>query len=143
MSTRTRRHGVARHALVLATYGALFGCSLTPGGPEYTELELRAENGSNVVLGSACTPLPVLPGGTVVRDVTLAPDLSAHVLAVRDSVEVTLRGVEDQTAAHRTFSQTTLYGTFAEKLAVTTDTGAHYTVWFEAPCDAPDSAQNK
>jgi hypothetical protein len=143
MSTRTRLHRLARHALVIATCCSLFGCSLTPGGPEYTELGLRAEDGSNVVLGSACTPLPVLPGGTVVRDVTLAPGLSAHVLAVRDSVDVTLRGVEDGAAAHRAFSQATLYGGFAETLSVTTETAGHYTVWFSAPCDATAAPQNE
>jgi hypothetical protein len=142
MSTRTRLHGLARCALALATYGSLFGCSPSPGGPEYTELGMRAEDASRVVLGGACIPLPVLPGGTIERDVTLAPGLSAHVLAVRDSVDVTLRGVEDQAAAHRALSQTTLYDTFVENLPVTTDTGAHYTVWFTAPCNALDEPQN-
>lgn len=143
MSTRARLHDLTRLAFALATYGSLLGCSPSPGGPEYTELGLRAEDASNVVLGSACTPLPVLPGGTVVRDVALAPDLSAHVLAVRDSVEVTLRGVEDQTAAQRSFSQETLYDTLAETVPVTTDTGAHYTVVFNSPCNALDVPQNK
>ena len=142
MSTRTRLYRLARPALVVATCCSVVGCSLSPGGPEYSELGLRAEDGSGVVLGSACTPLPVLPGGTVVRDVTLAPGLSAHVLAVRDSAEVTLHGIEEQAAAHRAFSQATLYGTFAETLAVTTETGVHYTVWFSAPCDATEAPQN-
>lgn len=142
MSSRTRPHPLARRVLVIATCCSLSACSFTPGGPEYTELGLRAEDGSNVVLGSACTPLPVLPGGTVVRDVTLAPDLSAHVLAVRDSVAVTLHGAEDRAAAQRDFSQATLYDGFAETLSVTTETGGHYTVWFSAPCDATEAPQN-
>ena len=142
MNKRTRLLGFVRRALVLAACGSLCACSLSPGGPEYTELGLRAQDGSNVVLGSACTPLPVLPGGTVVRDVALAPGLSAHVLAVRDSVDVTLRGVEDQAAAHRALSQTALYDTYVEGLPVTTDTGAHYTVWFTAPCNPLDQPQN-
>jgi len=142
MNKRTRLLGFVRRALVLAACGSLCACSLSPGGPEYTELGLRAQDGSNVVLGSACTPLPVLPGGTVVRDVALAPGLSAHVVAVRDSVDVTLRGVLDQAAAQRSFSQERLYDTLSESLLVTTDTGAHYTVWFSAPCDALDAPQN-
>lgn len=135
MSRQAALARLAKHALTLGAFPAFFGCSTSPGGPEYTELGIRAEDGANVVLGSACTPLPVLPGGTVVRDVTLAPDLSAHVLARRDSVEVTLLGVGDPETTHRTFAQETLYGGFVETLPVTTDNGAHYTLSFIAPCD--------
>jgi hypothetical protein len=136
MSTQTPLVRRASSAFKFAVLAAFCGCAPSPGGPEYTELGLRAEDGDNVALGGACTPLPVLPGGTVVRDVRLAPDLSAHVLAVRDSVEVTLGGLDDPAAAERTFAQETLYGGFAETLAVTTESGAHYTVLFTAPCDA-------
>jgi hypothetical protein len=118
---------------------ALCGCSLTPGGPEYTELGLRAEDGSNFVLDGSCTPLPVLPGGTIVRDVTLAPELSAHLFAVRDSVDVTLQGVEDPAASRRVFTQDKLYGGFSEIVPVTTLTGVHYTVVFDSPCTDTDS----
>jgi hypothetical protein len=143
MSVRTRLRRVTRRALACVAAYALFGCSLSPGGPEYTELGLRVEDGSSFVLEGICTPLPVLPGGTVVRDVTLAPELSAHILAVRDSVEVTLHGVQDAAGAHRLFTQEQLYGGLAETLSVTTETGVHYSVVFDAPCTAADSSAGK
>jgi hypothetical protein len=141
MSTRPHLH--TRPKLVFVMGCALCGCSLTPGGPEYTELGLRVEDGSNVVLEGTCTPLPVLPGGTVVRDATLASELSAHLFAVRDSIEVTLHGVEDEAASRRVFTQEKLYAGFSEIEPVTTVTGVNYTVVFDSPCMDTDSPAGK
>jgi hypothetical protein len=133
----------ARHVVALACFG-LSGCGSTPGGPEYTELGINAEDVAGRLLGDECTPLPVLPGGTVVRDFALAPGLSAHVFAVSDSVAVTLGGIDDLHAGRREFSQQTLYdgalhGGYLEALSVTTLAGDAYLVFFGSPCTQADS----
>ncbi len=118
---------------VTAALGA-FGCAASPGGPQYSELGIRTEDTSTNVLSDECTPLPVLPGGTVVRDFSLAPNLSAHVLAVRDSAEVTLEGTTDASSSHRTFPQPELYAGFTDALDVTTTDGELFKVSFYSPC---------
>lgn len=138
MNARSRRPWRAP-ALVSGAAIAL-GCSASPGGPEYTELGLRAEDAAATVLGSACTPLPVLPGGTVEEDPTLAPGLSAHVVAVEDSVEVTLSGTTEPSAGHLTVSQQALYHGYSRALAVTTLDGRSLTVYLVSPCPSPDGS---
>lgn len=135
MSTRlSLLSRAAVRSLAAACFLGITGCALTPGGPEYTELGVSAQDASKQTLTRECTPLPVLPGGTVVRDFGLAPGLSAHVVAVRDQVEVTLDGTDDPYSAHRTFPQQTLYQGYSGTLTVTTAEGAEYTVTFSSPC---------
>ena len=78
--------------------------------------------------------LPVLPGGTVLEHIELAPDLSAQVFAVRDHAEVTLEGTNDPATASVTVSQPTLFAGYSRELPVTTVGGARYTVTLVSQC---------
>jgi len=116
---------------------ALGACALSPGGPEYAEIGLRTLDSSGQELSRECLPLPVLPGGVVEKDVALAPGLDAHVLAMRDSAEVTLRGTDDPVSGHVVVTQPTLLRGYTNTLAVTTLEGGTYSVVLFAPCSTP------
>jgi hypothetical protein len=110
------------------------GCGAPSGGPEYTELELSADSAAGAELGDACTSLPVLPGGTLEHDYALAPGLTTHVFATRDSISVTLHGTVADSTSERTFSQALLYAGYAESLPITMLDGTTYTLHFTSPC---------
>jgi len=129
---------IARLALLLSVF-VVTGCSTSPGGPQYAELGIRTLDSSDQVLSVECLPLPVLPGGVVEKDVTLGPGLSAHVVALRDSAEVTLQGTNDPFTGHVTVSQPTLLSGYDNVLDVTTLDGETLTVVLFSPCSSVDA----
>jgi hypothetical protein len=116
---------------------ALAACSTAPGGPEYAELGLRALDASGAELQRECVPLPVLPGGVVDKDLTLAPGLGAQVHTEQDFAEVALSGTNDPASARVTVPRTTLLGGYTKTLAVTTTSGDAYSVVLLGPCVPP------
>jgi hypothetical protein len=135
-----RPASLARHVraafAVLATGALAAGCGASPGGPQYAELGISASTG-NVVLTSECLPLPVLPGGTIQKDIGLAPALSAHVFLVRDYAEVSLEGTNDPYSSHVKLPLQTLLAGYVQDLAVTAVDGKSYVVTLASPCNAP------
>jgi hypothetical protein len=128
----------ARAALAVAAAGALSaGCGASPGGPRYAELGVTSSSGG-VTLASRCFPLPVLPGGTVNADLTLAPALSAHVFLVRDYAEVSLEGTNDPYSSHVELPLETLLSGYVQALDVTALDGKSYVVTLASPCAAPE-----
>lgn len=128
---------LARASLPVVLVLSLVGCGVSPGGPEYTELGIQVEDAATNLLSEECTPLPVLPGGIVERDLALAPGLSAHVLATRDSADVTLSGITESSLAHVAVTQAELYRGYARSLAVTTLEGQSYALALVSPCTSP------
>lgn len=126
-------------ALAAATVTlALAGCSLEPGGPQYADIALRTVDDRGAELEHDCVPLPVLPGGRMEEDFELAPGLAAHVTTVDDSAEVALMGTNDPATAHVTVPKSSLLGGYSKILAVTTTSGAEYSVVLSSPCVPPD-----
>ncbi len=131
---------LARHVRALlvltATTALAAGCGESPGGPRYAELGIGVSAGT-ALLTSACLPLPVLPGGTIQKDIGLAPALSAHVFLVRDYAEVSLEGTNDPYASHVELPLQTLLAGYVQDLDVTAVDGRSYVVTLSSPCNAP------
>ncbi len=119
-------------ALVLAA-GSAGGCSAGSNGPEYAGIDIAvAANG--ISIEDQCISLPLLPGGTIDEDIDLAPPLTAHVFAVRDFAEVTLRGTNDPQSPDVTVSFEALRDGYTRELDVTTTDGKSYAVTLSGPC---------
>lgn len=126
--------------LTLSPALGLFACSSEPGGPEYADVALRTVDGSNVELKTECFPLPVLPGGVVDDELTLAPGLGAHVHAEQDFAEVALSGTNDPATTRVSVPKATLRHGYSKTFNVTTTSGALYTVVVLSPCAPPPDA---
>ncbi|HTQ05205.1 MAG TPA: hypothetical protein VMI54_15180 [Polyangiaceae bacterium] len=125
-----------RFAAVFALLaGALTGaCGGSSGGPEYAEIGIDTATTGGVALVPQCLPLPLLPGGTIDEDVTLAPSLSAHVFLVRDYADITLGGTDDPDSSHVQVPLDTLLAGYRKDLDVTTADGQSYDVTLLSPC---------
>lgn len=126
----------ARAALAVAATALCGACGTSPGGPHYAQIGITTSS-SNVELAATCLPLPVLPGGTIEKDVTLASSLTAHVFLVRDYADVTLEGTNDPYSSHVQVPLQTLLAGYVQDLSVTAFDGRSYVVTLESPCNAP------
>ncbi len=124
-------------ATLVATVLGLTACSFEPGGPEYAEIALRTVDASNRELGNECFPLPVLPGGVVDDELTLAPGLGAHVHTEQDFAGVALSGTNDPAATRVTVPKSALKSGYSKSFNVTTTSGARYSVVVLSPCAPP------
>ena len=113
---------------------ALAGCSLEPGGPQYAEIGLRTIDTAGIEVHRDCVSLPVLPGGHLEEDLELAPGLGAHVTTRDDSAEVALIGTNDPSSAQVAVPKSSLLDGYSKILAVTTTSGAPYSVVLSSPC---------
>lgn len=130
-----------RALAALLALSALTACSNDPGGPHYTELGIILVSTTNVPLHTECVPLPVLPGGTIDEDLFLADPLVAHVFAVRDYAEVTLRGTNDPSSPDVKVSESALLAGYSQAIDVTLADGRKYIVSLASPC--PSAAQGQ
>jgi len=122
---------------LLMAAGAVLGlgaCSTTAGGPEYYEIGLSASNGQGLEGTQACTPMPVMPGAKVARDVSLFGVFGAHVAGDRDVFTVRFVGVVDAKAVAQTVKREALTGGYANSFDVEATSGEHFTVALVSPC---------
>jgi len=128
-------------SIALAALPALVcaACGTPPGGPEYAELGLRTLDAGGAEQGRHCVPLPVLPGGVVEEDITLAPGLEAHVHTEQDFAEVSLSGTNDPAAAHVTVPKATLRNGYSKTIPVTTTNGDAFSIVLLSPCAPVDA----
>ena len=119
-------------ALISAALGA---CTLEPGGPEYGQLSVYAENERGLVTDAACTTLPVMPGGVIVRELKFAAAFSAKLEAERDGLSLRFDGIREADDFGRKLSLERLRQGYAEELAVETFEGEAYSVFLSAPCE--------
>jgi len=130
-------------ALLAALGLALAACGQpTPGGPEYAELGISTLDARGGEQRRDCVPLPVLSGGVVDEDLTLAPGLTAHVFAVQDFAEVALGGANDPASSHVTIPKATLRNGYSNPIAATATSGESYTVVLLSPCVPGDGSTN-
>ncbi len=119
---------------VLGLAWSLVGCSSSAGGPEYYEIGLFATDGQGMETDQACTPVPVMPGASVGRDVSLFGAFGAHVGASRDLVTVRFVGVTDPQAVDQDVTRQALGGGYANSFDVQATSGEHFTVALISPC---------
>jgi len=86
------------------------------------------------VLHLECVPLPLTPGSAVIEDLELGGGVAAHVVAVPDSIDVTLG--RTTTFEHRVLSHDQVYDGYAERILVQTQDGQSHTVVLVSPCDS-------
>jgi hypothetical protein len=116
----------------------LAACTLEPGGPEYAQLSVYAENERGLVSDDACTMLPVLPGGLTVRELDFGGAFTARVEADRESLNLHFEGVREPDDLRRRFSAERLHAGYAEELTLETLDGDAFSVFLRAPCaEAP------
>lgn len=116
----------------------LAACTLEPGGPEYAQLSLYAENERGFVTEHACTTLPVLPGGLSVRKLDFGSSFSATLEADRETLGLRFEGVREAEDFQRRLSAERLRTGYAEELTLETWSGDVYSVFLSAPCtEAP------
>ena len=128
---RSRRGNVLLCAAIPLILGA---CSLEPGGPEYAQLSLYAENERGSVTDDPCTMLPVLPGGLTVREFRFGSDFSATLEAEREVLRLSFEGVRNPEDARRQFSDERLRAGYAEELTLETLDGETFSIFLSAPC---------
>lgn len=128
-----------RNVLCYAGFSLILGaCSLEPGGPEYAQLSLYAENERGLVTDEECTMLPVLPGGRTVREFQFAGAFRATLEAERDELRLSFEGVRSQEEFQRTLKHERLHAGYAEQLRLETFDGEAFSVFLSAPCsEAP------
>jgi hypothetical protein len=101
----------------------------------YADLGLNVFDTSGTLVTSECVPMPVLLGGKFVHDYALAAGLSAHVVAVPGSADVTLGGIDDPAASHQRVSHAELVAGYAKAIPVETNAGTNFTVVLTSPCN--------
>jgi len=126
----------ARLAIALAL-GAALGSCYDSTAPEYADIGIRALNADNQPLHFHCTPLPLLPGATVVSDIELATGLTAHVLASQRFAEVTLLGTDDAEPPRGRADEGSLRLGYSAVMDVRTVAGVEYRVLLVGPCEPP------
>jgi hypothetical protein len=128
-----------RNRLLCAAIAWVLGaCTLDPGGPEYAQLSVYAENDRGFVTEQTCTTLPVLPGGLIVRKLDFGGSFSATLEAERETLGLRFEGVRDPDDFRRRFSAERLQAAYAEELTLETTSGDVYSVFLRAPCpEAP------
>lgn len=115
----------------LALFACLAAACTGDGDAEYAELAIGT---ADPMLDMECVPLPLTPGAEVVEDLGLAPGISAHVVALPESIDITLGGTT--TFEHRRLTHDQVYDGFAERIVVQgTYDGTSHTVVLVSPCD--------
>jgi hypothetical protein len=139
VSSIGQRSGRRRNTLYCVAISLLLGaCTLEPGGPEYAQLSVYAENERGLVTDDACTMLPVLPGGLTVRELEFAGAFTAQLEAQRERLRLRFEGVREPEELSRQFSAERLHAGYAEEIRLETLDGDVFSVFLRAPCaEAP------
>lgn len=131
MSSRVVRCGRAFVTLALGLgYAA---CSESAGGPDYVQVGVGAGR-AGAVVDLECTWMPVMPGGIVEREFELNGGIGAWLHGTRDGAEVKFSGIENASAAGRSFSHETLENGFAERIDVVTAAGDDFVILVNSGC---------
>jgi hypothetical protein len=109
--------------------------------PEFADIGVRWLDSENNELGSECTPLPYLPGGTVDLRIDIRGGLTAHILGTSHSVEVTLEGTSDPVPPRTTITHDSLRLGYTGLMDAETPAGEHYRVVLFGPCDPVAAAR--
>lgn len=125
----TRRLGA-----LVAVCAALAGlsCSSSAGGPDYSEISIRATDASGNQSSSECVTLPVLSGSVVARNITVAEGIQVEVRADRFQANVAIHsaaGVDE-----RSYTQDQIHTGFVESFDTVNAQGSEFEVAVVAPC---------
>ena len=131
--------------LAAGVVGLLLGSGLSgcydEAIPEFADIGVRWLDADNDELGSECTPLPYLPGGTVDHRIDIAAGLTAHLVGTSHSVAVTLEGTSDPVPPRTTITHDSLRLGYTGLMDAETPAGERYRVVLFGPCDPVAAAR--
>jgi hypothetical protein len=107
----------------------VLGCSTSAGGPEYVEFGVGAIEFGGDQYPLRCTPMPVMPGGHTVLEVSFDGAFSARLDAMRHQVDVTFSGINVPEVKNRSIPRAAMEDGYAETdLEIETLEGRQFTV---------------
>ena len=129
-------------APVLACAALSPACSNLHIPTGYAEVEIHVA-GFDTNPGPVCVYLPRLPGSELDYDAQVADVIHAHAVATPEGVAVTFSGFDETSETELDLSYAALAEPYASTLAVSSSSGAEYSVELDSPCDdALDPSQS-